>query len=190
MAAACGSDDVAIPTTTSEARTSTSQVRPTTSGVSGTLTVPSTTTSPPPRLPLEGFGDMALRVVDAVGSTLEWCVLLADDDATWQQGLMDQTSLRGYDGMLFAFDANTSSSFWMRNTLIPLSIAFFREDGSFVYATDMEPCARETADADCPRYGPSTNYRYALEVTLGDLQRLGIGEGSRIELGAACPSRT
>jgi uncharacterized membrane protein (UPF0127 family) len=89
---------------------------------------------------------------------------------------MDQTDLRGYDAMVFRFPSPTEGRFFMRNTLIPLSIAFFDAGGRFVSSTDMEPCPDEVEV--CPRYGPSGPYVHAVEVAQGDLPRLGIGPGS------------
>ena len=80
---------------------------------------------------------------------------------------------------MFPFPAATSSSFYMLDTLIPLSIAWFAENGRFVSATDMQPCPAGDA-AGCPLYGATAPYLNAIEVPLGDLTKLGIGEGSRL----------
>ena len=61
---------------------------------------------------------------------------------------MGVTSLGGADGMLFRFGADHSGSFWMKDTILPLSIAFFAGDGAFVSATDMEPCPPDSES--CP----------------------------------------
>ena len=58
---------------------------------------------------------------------------------------MSVTSLGGADGMLFRFGAEQTASFWMKDTVLPLSIAFFADDGAFVSATDMEPCPPGTS---------------------------------------------
>lgn len=140
---------------------------------------------PRERDPIAGFDEASFRVTSPGGETAEWCALLADRDETREQGLMDQRDLRGYDGMIFAFDDPVFAGFWMRDTLIPLSIAFFDEDGRFVGARDMEPCPDD--EENCPTYGPEEAYRYAIEVPLGELDELGIGPGSRLELaGEGC----
>jgi uncharacterized membrane protein (UPF0127 family) len=64
----------------------------------------------------------------------------------------------------------------MRNTLIPLSIAFFDAGGRFVSSADMEPCPDEVED--CPTTGADGPYLHAIEVAQGDLPGLGIGPGA------------
>jgi uncharacterized membrane protein (UPF0127 family) len=132
--------------------------------------------SEPERRPLEGFDDIAFRVASPAGGAFEGVAMLADDQATRSRGLMEQTDLRGYDGMIFRFPSATTGRFFMRNTRIPLSIAFFDGDGRFVSSADMEPCPD---DVDrCPTYGADRPYVHAIEVPLGGLGRLGIGPGS------------
>ena len=74
--------------------------------------------------------------------TLAWCMLLAETEAQHNRGLMQVTdpTLGGYDGMLFRFDADTNDQFYMRNTPMPLSIAFIASNGDVVSTTDMAPC--------------------------------------------------
>ena len=115
------------------------------------------------------------------GQVVSWCLLLADTPELRERGLMTVTdpALGGYDGMLFRFDGDTSVGFYMKDTLIPLSIAWFHADGRFVSATDMPPC--ETSE--CPTFAPGREYRYALEVPEGNLPGLSIGPGTRLILG-------
>jgi uncharacterized membrane protein (UPF0127 family) len=88
--------------------------------------------------------------------------------------------------MLFVWPTDTDSGFWMRNTPLPLSIAWFAADGSFVSSAEMAPCA----DVDtCPTYNPAGSYRFALEVPQGDLQKLGIGRGTKLAVGGRCLGR-
>jgi uncharacterized membrane protein (UPF0127 family) len=126
-----------------------------------------------------GFRAVEVSIVDAVGKQASWCLMLADTTARQDQGLMWVTDrhLAGYDGMLFAFATENSTSFWMRNTPQELGIAFFDGDGKFVSATRMYPCGDR---ADCPQYPAAAPYRYAIEVPAGNLGRLGIGVGSRL----------
>lgn len=130
----------------------------------------------PDRRPLEGFAEVVFRVTAPGGGTYDGMAMLADTPATRRQGLMEQTDLRGYDGMIFRFQSANTGGFWMRNTLIPLSIAFFDVNGRFLSSADMEPCPPEPAD--CPSTGPGVPYFHAIEVAKGDLGRLGIGPGS------------
>lgn len=90
---------------------------------------------------------------------------------------MRQDDLDGYDGMIFRFDDEQERSFWMRNTRIPLSIAFFSAGGGFVSASDMEPCGDSP---QCPNYSSRGPAKYALEVLQGRLPSAGATPGSRL----------
>ncbi len=134
---------------------------------------------------VEGFGSIAFRV-NTMASTLR-CALLAKEPQQWARGLMGRTDLAGYDGMLFVFDEDRQGSFYMLNTPLPLSIAWFDSSGRFVSATDMEPCL---TGPDCPLYSAAGPYRYALEVPKGGLDELGVGPETVIEIGGECgPAR-
>lgn len=93
----------------------------------------------------------------------EWEVAVATDRDQRAQGLMGVTDLGGLDGMLFVWDEDAASAFVMRDTLLPLDIAFFAADGTLVDLLSMEPCVAEP----CERYQPSGPYRYALEAPTG-----------------------
>ena len=73
--------------------------------------------------------------------------------------------------------------FWMKNTLLPLSIAFADPSGVVVGTADMDPC---TADP-CPNYGPDAPSTLAVEVPQGALDELGLVEGSTVEVIGDCP---
>ena len=109
----------------------------------------------------------------------QMAVAVADTPELRSQGLMGVTDLGGLDGMLFVFEATTDGGFWMKNTLIPLDIAFFGTDGSFVSGDTMYPCIEDP----CPVYRPSGSYRYAVEAPAGDLSF--VGEPSILELADA-----
>ncbi len=134
------------------------------------------------RQPVEGFGSIAFRMDRMAGATR--CALLAQTEAQRGKGLMGRTNLAGYDGMLFVFPEDTRGSFYMLNTPLPLSIAWFDASGRFVSAADMEPCL---AGPECPLYSATGPYRYALEVPKGGLDELGVGPGAVIEIGGECP---
>jgi uncharacterized membrane protein (UPF0127 family) len=68
------------------------------------------------------------------------------------------------DGMLFVFPAVTSDGFWMKHTLVPLTVVFFDAAGHRVRRLSMSPC---TADP-CPVYYPHRRYRFALELPATD----------------------
>jgi uncharacterized membrane protein (UPF0127 family) len=133
---------------------------------------------------VDGVGEVAASITAADGTVTGCCLLVASTDEQRQRGLMEVTDLGGYQGMVFVWDADTSGGFWMRNTPTPLSIAWFDADGDFVSSADMEPCSA-TAD-DCPIYPAGGSYRFAVEVFQGDLDRLGVGPGSRLALGGDC----
>jgi uncharacterized protein len=139
---------------------------------------------PSDRTGLPGVGEVAASITAPDGSVTGCCLLVAATSEQRQRGLMEVTDLGGYEGMVFVWDADTSGGFWMRNTPTPLSIAWFDADGDFVSSADMEPCSA-TAD-DCPIYPAGGSYRFAVEVFQGDLDRLGVGPGSRLALGGDC----
>jgi hypothetical protein len=104
--------------------------------------------------------------IDVDGTT--WIVALALSGSARTQGLMDVTDLLDLDGMLFSFDGDTTSAFWMKDTLIPLDIAFFDGAGALVSVTTMEPCRQDP----CPTYEAAGPYRFALEAPEGALAGL------------------
>ena len=68
------------------------------------------------------------------------------------------------DGMLFVFSQATSGGFWMKNTLVPLTIVFFDTAGRRVWEMSMTPCRKDP----CRVYDPGKQYRYALELPARD----------------------
>ncbi len=106
----------------------------------------------------------------------ELTVAVADTPQARGRGLMGITDLGEFDGMLFVFDTDVETGFWMKDTLIPLDIAFFDADGLAVDRLRMEPC---TADP-CPTYNAAGPYRFAVEALAGDLSF--VGEGSVLVL--------
>ena len=133
------------------------------------------------RVPVPGFGQIAFRI-DRLGGGSR-CALLADTAEQQERGLMERHDLSGYDAMLFRFAADSTVGFYMRNTPLPLSIAWFASDGRFVSSADMEPCEDR---ADCPTFYANGPYRFALEVPRGGLGGLGIGPGAHLSVGGAC----
>jgi len=114
-----------------------------------------------------------------------WNVAVAADAGERSRGLMGVTDLGDLDGMLFVFAADTETPFWMKDTLIPLDVAFFGADGELVDLLRMEPCLGDP----CPTYRAGGPYRYALEAPAGGLDD---AEGLYLELplpgwGAARP---
>jgi len=114
----------------------------------------------------------------SVTSSVEIDALIADDDGERSYGLMYRPRMRQDLGMAFLYDHDTEGGFWMKNTLIPLSIAFFDSNGVILRIMDMEPCA----DDPCPSYDPEARYRGALEVNQGAFDEWGVSEGDRVEV--------
>ena len=112
---------------------------------------------------------------------LKRCVWVASTAEQRRQGLMNLNSMGNADGMVFVHDRPTSGAFWMKDTLLPLSIAFFGGDGTFIDAVDMSPCTSGN-DSDCLRYPTPANYLLALEVRQGELQRFGVDKESTVAL--------
>jgi uncharacterized membrane protein (UPF0127 family) len=132
-----------------------------------------------------GFGEVGLRIVSDTAAGLreaEMCVWEAASAEQRSRGLMWVTDLGGRDGMVFVYDEDRSTSFTMRNTVLPLSIAFFDASGAFMDAFDMEPCASEP----CPGYPTPVGFRLAVEVPAGDLDRWGITAGARAAVRPRC----
>jgi uncharacterized membrane protein (UPF0127 family) len=90
------------------------------------------------------------------------------------RGLMGRTHLAADAAMLFVFEAPGRHCFWMRDTPLPLSIAFVDAAGRIVGLADMTP----RSDA---QHCPGTDVRYALEVRQGEFQRRGIRPGMPVE---------
>jgi uncharacterized membrane protein (UPF0127 family) len=137
---------------------------------------------------IEGFGEIGIRITPVPGTTLtptEECALLAATEEQRARGLMRVTDLQGYPGMVFRYTSDATGAYYMRNTPMPLSIAWFGADGTFVSAADMAPCDDRS---DCPTYGAAGPYRFALEVPQGQLAAYGIGPGSRLEVTGSCRS--
>lgn len=135
---------------------------------------------------LPGFGSAILTVSPGYGlrAPAPSCVLVASTSAQQSVGLMGQTSLHGFSGMAFRFSSPTETSFYMKDTVIPLTVAWFGADGGYLVSVDMKPCP--TTESICPTYGPGVSYELALEVPQGRLGSLGIGPGSVVHLGGSC----
>ena len=133
-----------------------------------------------------GFHAVTLIVTRPDGTVEHLCVWLADTPTLRDRGLMGVTDpdMGGKAGMAFRFGSDTEAKFWMKDTLLPLSIAWFAADGAFVSSASMEPCP---ADSDsCPTYGATGSYRMALETAQGRLPDLGLVPGSRVKFGDSC----
>ena len=127
----------------------------------------------------DGANDPGLRTVtiDSDGGEVEVRVEIADSPDEQATGLMNRTALGENRGMLFVFPDEAERSFWMRNTLIPLSIAYMDSQGRIVDIQDMKPL-----DDEEPHYVSAEPARYALEVNRGFFDERGVEVGDRAEL--------
>jgi uncharacterized protein len=105
-------------------------------------------------------------------------VQVADTPAERRTGLMGRESLSPYDGMVFLWEEPVVITFWMKDTLIPLSIAFWDEGGRIISLLDMDPCTQDP----CPTYGPNRSFVGAVEVARGAFERHGVVLGDTVEL--------
>ena len=123
------------------------------------------------------FGEEVLRITAPDGEVREVDVYVADTGRERGRGLMGVEDLEGRAGMLFVFETETITGFYMLDTPMPLSIAWVGADGRVVDTADMEPCPAEP----CQTYLSDTAYQLAVEVPQGDLDDLGLVEGGQME---------
>ena len=116
----------------------------------------------------------ALELVPLRVGGIEIQVEIADDADERQQGLMYRESLQENQGMLFVYPEQRTLGFWMKNTLIPLDIAYIDREGRIVDIQQMEPQTTETHDSAAPAM-------YALEMNQGWFEANGIRVGDVIE---------
>ncbi len=149
---------------------------------------PPTETRPPPRTSAPSvvatsaparttFPTGTLRVLTA-NRPVSVRVEIADTPEARSQGLMGRRRLAPNAGMAFLFEQPTTNRFWMKNTLIPLSIAFWDETSRIVAIRDMAPCLEDP----CPLYSAGTPYIGAVEVNRGFLNAHGVKVGDHVEL--------
>ncbi len=120
-------------------------------------------TGPQPRLPTVPL-TIGLHVVQAE------LAVTPEQQAT---GMMFRTSMGTNEGMLFVNDEPGVRCFWMRNTLLPLTIAFIADDGTIVNLADMAPKSEQSHCSAKP-------VRFALEMNQGWFAKRGIKAGARI----------
>ncbi|MDR3171556.1 MAG: DUF192 domain-containing protein [Treponema sp.] len=109
----------------------------------------------------------------AGGSRISLSIEIARSDTERSRGLMNRKTLDDGKAMLFVFDRDRILSFWMKNTLIPLSVAFISSEGKILEIRDMEPKSLTTIYS-------SRSARYALEAPRGWFDRAGISLGDRL----------
>ncbi len=115
------------------------------------------------------------RIATAAGS-VSLRVTVADTDAARRRGLQGVERLDRNAGMAFLFDRPSRAGFWMKDTPLPLSIAFWASDGRIVELLDMAPCTGRL----CPTYRPERPFVGALEANRGFFARQGVEVGDRV----------
>jgi len=120
--------------------------------------------TPQPKLPV--------ITLDVAGVSVE--AEVADTDETRATGMMFRTSMGKDEGMLFVMEEAGPTSFWMKNTLIPLSIAYINASGVILEIHEMEPLDETSVNS---RF---STIAYALEMPGGWFQQAGIRAGARI----------
>jgi len=113
-----------------------------------------------------------LTITNSLGEKVDVRVEIADTGPSQELGLMFRPSVPPDAGMLFDFKGETNECFWMENTILPLSIAFFGQDGTIISIADMQPLDTTTVYAADPYY-------YALEANQGFFRAHDINAGDK-----------
>lgn len=176
LLAACGETPTATTAPTTAAATTAAK----TTTVAATTLAPTTAAMTTVANAAPTAGQTLLATSPAIikkvdGDSVNLTVELARTSSEQQTGLMGRTSLADDTGMLFIFPAPTTGGFWMRNTLIPLSIAFIDQQGLILNIQDMQPQSDEV-------HAPGQPYVKALEVPQGYFAKKGIKVGDRFLL--------
>jgi uncharacterized membrane protein (UPF0127 family) len=116
-----------------------------------------------------------LSIMRTNSEPVEITVEIAVTEAERAKGLMNRKKLPDGEGMMFVFERDQQLSFWMKNTVIPLSIAFIASDGRIVEIRDMQPL-------DLNSVKSSRSVRYALETPQGWFNRTGIKPGDVVKI--------
>jgi uncharacterized membrane protein (UPF0127 family) len=107
---------------------------------------------------------------------------VARSEAERERGLMGRKSLGPREGMIFVFDRDERLSFWMKNTPLPLSIAFISVEGRVTQIEDMDPYSERIIRS-------RLSVRYALEMRQGAFAELGVAEGDTVRFPEGFPEK-
>ncbi|MGE0600894.1 MAG: DUF192 domain-containing protein [Dehalococcoidia bacterium] len=131
-----------------------------------------------------GNSDKTFEVRISEGSTeATVTVEIAATTKERQQGLMFRQELDEDKGMLFLFPRDVLIGFWMKNTYIPLDIAYVSAEGEVLEVRAAKPLDETTLM-------PAKEYRYTLEVNRGWFERHGLDVGARVEIPKGLPTAT
>ncbi len=133
-----------------------------------------------PALALEAAGTVKERITfRPVGVSV--VAEKADSPLKRERGLMQRTRLGEKDAMMFYFDETAHHTFWMYNTLIPLTVIFLDDGLKIVDMQNMSPCLEKNS-ALCAVYASQSPARYAIEVNQGFVGKYGIKIGDRVTI--------
>lgn len=120
-----------------------------------------------------------VEIVTGANKSVKVDVEIADNDTERKTGLSFRKYLGDYDGMLFVFDHEVSTPFWMKDMLIPLDMIFFDDQGFIIDIKDSQaPCTSTI----CPSLYSKEPYKYVLEVNSGFCENNGIVIGGSLVL--------
>jgi len=140
--------------------------------------------SPGVLAPSGPFGVAELTLRGPGGQAVKVPVYVAATQKERQRGLMNRAYLPVGTGMVFLYPQPVREPFHMKDTLIPLEIAFYDRQREVVRVLHMEPCAT----SPCPLYDPGTAFIGALEVNQGFFRRIGLREGWIVDLPKGLPT--
>jgi uncharacterized membrane protein (UPF0127 family) len=104
-------------------------------------------------------------------------VELARDKKAWAKGLSGRKTLASDSGMLFVYQDNAKRRFWMKNTHIPLSLAYISPNGTITEIIDLVPLSEKTVPSKYPA-------QYVLELNKGAFHRAGVKAGDNLDFEA------
>ena len=127
--------------------------------------------------PVSSLPDGVLHIETGSGEVLVQ-VSIAETPESRQQGLMGVEEMGEDTGMVFLEDQPVQQAFWMKDTLIPLSIAFWDQEGVIRAILDMQPCREDP----CRLYDPRVTWIGAVEVNQGFFADNGVEVGDTVRL--------
>jgi uncharacterized protein len=144
-------------------------------GADATVPNPTLPSVPPLHPSVDGYPEAWVTLQRPDGA-VSLPVKLADTQERRTHGLMEVPDLPDGTGMLFVFDEERTGGFWMKDTLVPLDIAFADADGEIVAILAMDPCEEDP----CEVHEPGHPYQAALEVPQGWFASQGIEVGTEL----------
>jgi uncharacterized membrane protein (UPF0127 family) len=120
-------------------------------------------------------GTAVIRTADR---TVRVRVEIAETAEQHERGLSGRRTLAPNSGMAFLWKGDVRGQFWMKDTSVPLSIAFWGRRGRILRILDMAPCRRDP----CKIYDPHVAFRGALEVNRGAFARWGVRPGAFVTI--------